>query len=121
MNAFTPAAITGEDSPAQGSIFYLRLGSLVDPEQVSSIQFTAPGWRFEAVTDARYGTYWAAAARDAPVTLAPGEQLTIAMANVAIAAGTRAQSRVSFDYHNLAGLDDGIDTAVLAVQQPSLA
>ena len=116
---FSPAAIVAEDSLAQGSIFYLHLGSLVDQEQVRAIRFTAAGWRFEAVTDVRYGTYLAAAVQDAPVTLAPGEQLTITMENVAIAAGTRAQSRVYFDYYNLVGLDDGIDVAMLAVRQPS--
>jgi len=118
---FTPGEIGAEDSPAEGSVCYIHLGSLVDPDQVSSIRFTAAGWRFEALTDARYGTYWAAAPLGAPVILAPGEQLTITMENVAIAAGTRAQSRVSFDYYNLEGLDDGIDIALLAVQQPSSA
>jgi hypothetical protein len=118
---FTPGAIEAEDSPAQGSVCYIHLGSLVDPEQVTSIRFAAAGWRFEPLTDVRYGTYWAVAPLDAPVTLAPGEPLTITMANVAIAAGTRAQSRVSFDYYNLAGLDDGIAVAVLAVRQPGPA
>jgi hypothetical protein len=79
------------------------------------------GWRFEALTDARYGSYWAATPDGAPVMLAPGEQLAMTLANVSIAAGTRAQSRVYFDYYHLAGVDDGVDEAILTVQQPSPA
>jgi hypothetical protein len=118
---FTPGAITGETSPAGGSVFYIHFGVLVDAAQVGSMRFTAPGWRFEAFTDARYGSYWAAAPERAPVTLAPGQQLTMTIANVAISAGARAQGRVHFDYYNLAGLDDGIDVAVLAVTAPALS
>jgi hypothetical protein len=104
-----------------GSSFYVHLGSLVDAGQVGAIQFAAVGWRFELVTDAQYGSYWAAVPDPAPVTLAPGEQVVMTVANVAIAAGLQAQARVSFDYHNLTGIDDGIDIAVLTVQQPSPA
>jgi hypothetical protein len=52
------------------------------------------------------------------VTLPPGGHLTIAIAGVAIAPATSAQSRVYFDYYSLVGLDDGVDVAVLTVAQP---
>lgn len=108
-------------APSQGSVFYIHFGTLVDADQVGSIQLTAVGWRFEALTDARYGSYWAATPDGAPVMLAPGEQLAMTLANVSIAAGTRAQSRVYFDYYHLAGVDDGVDETILTVQQPSPA
>jgi len=115
---FTPAALTGETSLPEGSIFYIHFGPLVDAAQVGAMRFTASGWRFGAFTDARYGSYWAAAPDRAPVTLAPGQQLTMTIANVAISAGARAQGRVHFDYYNLAGLDDGVDVDVLTVTAP---
>jgi hypothetical protein len=113
---FAPAAAA---QAAPGSFFYVHLGSLVDTDRVGSIRFSAPGWRFEVLTDAGHGTYWAASPDLGPVTLAPGEQLTMSLANVAVAAGSRAQARVYFDYYNLTGVDDGVDIAVLAILQPS--
>jgi hypothetical protein len=115
---FTPAVITGETSPAAGSVCYIHFGSLVDPPQVPSMRFTAPGWRFEALADSRYGSYWAATPEPGPVTLAPGEQLTMTIADVAISAADRAQARVLFDYYNLAGIEDGVDVALLTVASP---
>ena len=118
---FTPATTAGEMSPVPGSIFYIHFGSLVDQPQVQSIQFAAAGWRFEPLSDARYGSYWAATPDPVPVTLAPGEQVTMTITDLLVAPGTRSQSRAYFDYYNLAGIDDGIDVAVLTVQQPAPA
>ena len=117
---FTPGTLASETQPVQGSVFYVHFGTLVDQEQVAAITFSAAGWRFQALTDARYGSYWAATPQDTPVTLAPGESVTIALSDVAVAAGNRAQSRVYFDYYQLTGLDDGVDVAILAVQQPAI-
>jgi hypothetical protein len=114
---FTPAAIVGETSPTPGSILYIHFGSLVDPAHVAQIQPAAAGWRFQALSDARYGSYWAATPEGAPVTLAAGQQLKVTLANVAVAAGTQVQCRVYFDYYGLVGIDDGIDVALLALQQ----
>ena len=115
---FTPPATTGEIPPVLGSLIYIHFGSLVDPAQVPSIRFTAAGWQFESLSDARYGSYWAATP-DTVVTLAPGEQLTMTITDLPVAPGPRSQSRAYFDYYNLTGIDDGIDVAVLTVQQPS--
>jgi hypothetical protein len=115
---FTPGAIASEMSPPRGSACYIHFGSLVDQAHVAGMRLTADGWRFEALADERHGSYWAATPDDGPVTLAPGGHLTIAITGAAIAPGTRAQSRVYFDYYSLAGLDDGVDVAVLTVAQP---
>lgn len=117
--SFRPGTIASETQPVQGSVFYLHFGTLVDQDRVPGIGFSAAGWRFQPLTDARYGNYWAATPQDAAVTLAPGKSVTIALTGVPIAAGNRAQSRVHFDYYNLTGLDDGIDVAILAIQQPT--
>jgi hypothetical protein len=116
---FVPAAGAGNAQQGPGSVFYVHFGSLVDPAQVGLLRFTAPGWRFELMTDAQHGSYWAALPESGPVTLAPGAQLSMTIANVAVAAGTRAQSRVYFDYADLVGIDDGVDVAILTIQQPS--
>lgn len=115
---FTPGTPGSETQPIQGSVFYVHFGTLVDQGQVARIGFSAAGWQFQALTDARYGSYWATTPAAAPVTLAPGGSVTITLATVAIAAATRAQSRVYFDYYNLTGLDEGVDVAILAIQQP---
>lgn len=116
---FTPGSLGSETRPVEGSVFFVHFGTLVDKDRVAEIVFDAAGWRFQALTDARYGSYWAATPRDNPVNLAPGESVTITLSGVAVAAGTRAQSRVNFDYYNLTGLDDGVNVAILAVRQPT--
>jgi len=115
---FTPGAIASEMSPPRGSACYIHFGSLVEQAHVAAMRLTADRWRFEALADERHGSYWAATPDDGPVTLPPGGHLTIAIAGVAIATGTSAQSRVYFDYYSLVGLDDGVDVAVLTVAQP---
>jgi hypothetical protein len=78
---------------------------------------SASGWRFGPLNDERHGSYWAATPAQAPVTLAPGAKLTIAIADVTIATAAPSPSRVWVDYFNLRGVDDGADIAVLGVRQ----
>lgn len=112
---FVPATIAPESQPVQGSVFYIHFGSLVSDANVASIQLSAPGWQFNALKDATYGSYWAATPLTNNVTLAPGASVAIAMANVVVASGTLALARVYFDYDNVTGCDDGVDEAVLTV------
>jgi hypothetical protein len=116
--SFVPATIVGETTPKQGSVFYIHFGSLVALAQVAAIQPSAAGWQFQQLTDAQYGSYWAASPVGATFSLAPGASFTVMLANVTIATATMAQARVYFDYYNTIGDDDGIDIAVLAVQPP---
>jgi hypothetical protein len=114
---FTPGSITSETSPAEGSVCYLHFGSLVAPARVAAMRPSASGWRFGPLNDERHGSYWAATPAQAPVTLAPGAKLTIAIADVTIATAAPSPSRVWVDYFNLRGVDDGADIAVLGVRQ----
>ena len=116
---FTPAEIAGELTPVTGAIWYMHFGSLVAAADVSAIRPSAPGWRFAPLHDTRYGSYWAATPDGTAVTLPPGGHLAVELANLAVAAGTRAQAQVYFDYYGLTGIDDGIDVAVLAIRQPT--
>lgn len=116
---FKPAAIVNETSLKEGSLFYIHFGSLVADGEVAAMTLAAPGWQFRALRDAQYGNYWGASPVDTAQTLVPGAQpLSITVGNVAVALGSGAQSRIYFDYYNVTGCDDGIDEAVLAVQQP---
>jgi hypothetical protein len=119
--AFAPASIVQEAAPKQGSLFYIHFGTLVGAAQVAAMRLSATGWQFQSLNDAHYGNYWGAAPTGATVTLKPGAALTITIDNVAVAAGSRVQSRVFFDYYNVTGIDDGVDIAILAVQQPNPA
>lgn len=69
---FTPETLASETQPVQGLVCYVHFGTLVAPDRVAAITFSAAGWRFQALTDARYGNYWAATPQGTPVTLAPG-------------------------------------------------
>lgn len=99
----------------RGSIFYVYFGPLVPAADVGSILPSAPGWRFELLTDPRHGPHWAATPDRDPVTLAPDQTLTMSLANVTIADVPTAQARVYFDYRSLTGIDDGVAVAVLTV------
>lgn len=115
---FTPGVLAAEGKPAAGSVFYVHLGGLVDAAQVPQVQPSAPGWRFQALSDARYGAYWAATPAGAPVTVAAGESVTITLANVA-ATRTATQAQVYFDYYDVQGVNDGVDVAIVAITSPA--
>jgi hypothetical protein len=116
---FTPGVLTNEGTPPKGSVFYIHFGALVDSANVASMQISAEGWTFQSITDATYGTYWAATpAAGNPVTLAPGASLQITVAQLKAASkGTQAQ--VYFDYYDVEGDNDGVDVAVVAIQSKS--
>ncbi|WP_157653846.1 hypothetical protein [Burkholderia ubonensis] len=111
---FEPGQTISEDEPNTGSVFYVHFGSLVAANNVAAIRFSAPGWNFLALDDKRYGNYWAATPL-IPVTIAPGDSLTIALTNVAVSEDVRAQARLYFDYDNLVGCSDGVEEALLTV------
>lgn len=114
-----PTAANGNDPAAPGSMFYMHLGSLVTATDVASIQPSATGWSFQLQNDAQYGRYWSATPTGAAQTIAPGDTLTMTLANVTIAPSNKTLAQVYFDYHNLTGCDDGVDVTPLTLLQPS--
>jgi len=116
---FQPGILTNEGTPSQGSIIYIHFGALVDSAQVSSIQISAEGWSFQAITDAQYGIYWAATpVAGNSVTLTPGKSLQIMLTQVLVVK-TGTQAQVYFDYYNVQGDNDGVDVAIVAIQRSS--
>lgn len=113
---FNPGELANEGTPPVGSVFYIHFGALIDPSQVASVQPSAAGWTFQALHDAQYGDYWAATpAAGSPVTLGPGQALTITLADV-IAVNTASQAQIYFDYYGVQGVNDGVDIAIVAIQ-----
>lgn len=112
---FTPAAVTSENVPVQASVFTMHFGALVNRDRIAAIRPSAVGWRFDLLTDPRRGPYWTATPDGAPVTLAPDAEITMSIENVAVSGRTRAQARVYFDYHDVTGVDDGVDVAILTI------
>jgi hypothetical protein len=91
----------------------------VESANVASIEISAPGWTFQDLSDTQYGSYWAATpAPQQPLSLGPGDTLTIALNNVQVTSrASRAQ--IYFDYYSVVGDNDGISIATLAIQQPA--
>ena len=116
---FEPGVLANEGTPAQGSVFYIHFGALVDSTLVSAIQLSATGWTFQSLTDAQYGTYWAATpATGNPITLAPGASQQISVTQLQ-AVKTGIQAQVYFDYYDVQGDNDGVDVAVITLQSDS--
>ncbi|HEY5981822.1 MAG TPA: hypothetical protein VIT41_19520 [Microlunatus sp.] len=114
---FRPGAPVAEGTPSSGSVFYLHLGTLVAPPDVTRIQLGGPDWSFQSFTSPQYGPYWAAAPT-AALTLGPGEQLRLSVAGL-IAAPVGSQAQVTFDYYDIDGIDDGVFVDVLTVAAPA--
>jgi hypothetical protein len=114
---FKPGVLVNEGTPTEGSIFYIHFGALVPAARVSTIQLAAKDWTFKALTDSRYGSYWAASPEAGThATLAPGSSLNISLAQIQIAS-PGAQAQVYFDYYNVQGDSDGIAIAILSIQK----
>ncbi len=114
---FQPGVLATEGTPPAGSVFYMHLGALVAADQVAAVQPTAPGWSFKALSDAQYGAYWGATPT-AVQELAPDDSFTVSLANVQASSGA-TQAQVYFDYYDVQGVSDGVDVAVLAIQNPT--
>jgi hypothetical protein len=111
---FNPGVLAPEGTKPNGSVFYIHLGPLVDPADVPSIGFAAPGWSFAAQNDAIYGAYWAATPVETAVTLAPGATVTVAVTGLK-AVSTLSQASLYFDFYAVDGTANGVLTDTVVV------
>ncbi|WP_460112228.1 hypothetical protein [Streptomyces platensis] len=112
---FQPGTPVSEGTAPAGSVFYLHFGTLVAQDAVPGITLSAPGWAFQSFSSVQYGAYWAAAPTVA-VTLAPADRLEIAVSGL-VPSSSISQAQVWADYYAIDGIDDGVFTHTLTVQQ----
>jgi len=103
-----------EGIAASGSVFYVHLGALLAPADISLVTFSAAGWSFTPFSDKRYGAYWAATPTT-DVTVPAGGALKVQIGALRVTS-TAARAHVPFDYHGVDGVDDGVAVEIVAVQ-----
>ena len=111
---FRGCSAVPEGVAASGSIFYVHLGALLAPADISVVTFSATGWSFTPFSDKRYGAYWAATPTT-DVTVPAGGALKVQIGALRVTS-TAARAHVPFDYYGVDGVDDGVCAEIVAVQ-----
>jgi hypothetical protein len=119
---FAPATMAPEGHAPDGSLYYIHFGDLVLAGDVDKITISAPGWRFQALDDPRYGHYWGATPAGAPVTLVPKAAITVAVSGLPVNPKADGCCNVYFDYYRITGIGgDGVASAALGIEQAATA
>ncbi|HWJ93729.1 MAG TPA: hypothetical protein VNT33_03340, partial [Telluria sp.] len=110
---FSPAALVPEGVAASGSVIYLHFGSTTPQAAVQRIRLSAPGWKFACLTDAVYGSYWAASPEQ-EVVLAGGASLAFQLGQLEIET-TKQQAALCADYYGITNINDGVYQELVGV------
>lgn len=119
---FAPATLVPEGNATDGSLFYIHFGDLVQSGDVAKMAISAPGWRFQALEDPRYGHYWGATPAGASVTLAAKAAIMVAVSGLPVNPKADGCCNVYFDYYRIDGIGgDGVACASLGIEQAATA
>lgn len=110
---FTPGALVPEGGAAGGSVIYLHFGSTTAQAAVQRISLSAPGWKFACLSDAVYGSYWAASPQQ-EVLLAGGDSLAFQVGQLEIDT-TKQQATLCADYYGITNINDGVYRELVGV------
>jgi hypothetical protein len=112
---FLPGAAVGEGTPPKGSIFYIHFGNAVPQASVAGIELQAANWTFTYLSDALYGSYWAATPTG-EFQLKGGEDFSIKVSNLVVDT-EKQQITIFFDYYNVTNINDGVYQDLLSIRQ----
>ncbi|MDX2361884.1 MAG: hypothetical protein QNK23_13830 [Crocinitomicaceae bacterium] len=110
---FTPGQLINEGNPNTGSVIYIHFGTLIDRADVASLVMEAENWDFKSLNDVKYENYWAATPK-ANVTLENDESLTFTISSAKIA-DVGGQIQVFYDYYDITGLNDGVNSSLISI------